>query len=190
MSDYRELLIGCGSRRERLFGVPGATTGWRNLTTLDYNPAHTPDVVWNLMSLPLPFESDTFDEIHAYEVLEHTGAQGDYVWFFRQWSEFWRILKPGGYFAATVPHKDSVWAWGDPSHTRVVQKEHLIFLSQQFYKDDVGVTAASDFRHIYKADFRITLVQEQKDTLAFMLKAVKPSEVQGEHRAVHVKGGA
>lgn len=173
----RELLIGCGSRRDKFMG-PSEHREWSNLTTLDNNRAHKPDWVWNLMDLPLPFDNDTFDEIHGYEVLEHTGAQGDYVFFFRQFSEFWRIMKPGGMLFATVPSRHSVWAWGDPSHTRIIQPESLTFLHQPAYTGGVGTTAMSDFRYIYRADFDILGTQDDGETHMFALQAVKPSRIE------------
>ena len=125
----QELLIGCGSNREKRLSCDGTKT-WTSLTTLDFNDHHKPDVVWDLHELPLPFPPEFFDEIHAYEVLEHVGRQGDWRVFFAQFNEFWRILKPGGHLAATCPSWHSPWAWGDPSHTRVLQKENLVFLNQ------------------------------------------------------------
>lgn len=166
----KELLIGCGSRRIKIIdnGKP-----FDELTTLDINPAHEPDVVWDLTNLPLPFDDETFDEIHAYEVLEHTGAQGDYRFFFAQFSDLWRLLKPDGVLFATVPLASSPWAWGDPSHTRVIPKETLMFLSQAEYEKQVGVTPMSDFRYIYNADFELVYLNENEHTLAFALRAVK-----------------
>jgi SAM-dependent methyltransferase len=66
----------------------------------------------------LPFDDNTFDEIHAYEVLEHIGKQGDWMRILREWSEWWRILKPGGHLYASSPLWSSEWAWGDPGHTQ------------------------------------------------------------------------
>jgi SAM-dependent methyltransferase len=169
-----ELLVGCGSSRERRFQIAGRT-GWSNLVTLDHNSDHAPDVVHDLNLLPYPFADDTFDEIHAYEVLEHLGQQGDAASFFGQFSELWRILKPGGYLAATCPSWRSPWAWGDPSHRRVITSGSLIFLSQHEYKRQVGNTPMSDFRNLYRADFEPALVREDEEHLVFVLKAIKPS---------------
>jgi SAM-dependent methyltransferase len=168
----KELLIGCGSSREKKIYLPGQED-WNDLITLDINANHKPDVVFNLNDLILPFEENSFDEIHAYEVLEHTGQQGDYRFFFAQFEEFYRILKPKGKFFATVPTPTSPWAWGDPSHTRIFCKEWLTFLRQKSYEEQVGVTSLSDFRYIYKADFEIILAQEQNDTLYFIVEANK-----------------
>jgi len=167
----RELLIGCGSAWDKRLTCDGSEE-WSNLTTLDYNKDHGAEVTWNLMDLPLPFNPDTFDEIHAYEVLEHTGTQGDYKFFFAQFSDFWRILKPNGHLLVTCPSRHSVWALGDPSHSRVLQKEMLIFLDQDAYKE-VGKSSISDFRSIYKAHFKPIHVNEGQDEFHFVLKAIK-----------------
>lgn len=196
MNTRKELLIGCGSRRikdrrlptwkeiERGQSMTGARLGteFENLVTLDINPAHAPDIVFNLCllgidSMPCIHDQrcpdNTYDEIHAYEVLEHIGRQGDAQTFFYQFTEFHRILKPGGLFYATCPAWFSQWAWGDPSHTRVITAGTLAFLSQKEYAKQVGKTPMSDFRDIYKADFDVVVADESTETLCFVLRAVK-----------------
>ena len=168
----KELLIGCGSNHEKKIVYDGIND-WSNLITLDYNKDHNPDICWDLLSLPLPFKDQEFDEIHAYEVLEHLGQQGDYKLFFAQFSEFWRLLKPNGYFLATCPSRNSVWALGDPSHTRIIQLEQLVFLSQEEYKIQNGKTTMSDFRNIYKADFKTVYGSDNGETVVFVLQAIK-----------------
>jgi predicted SAM-dependent methyltransferase len=164
-------LIGCGRKHDKRLTADGKWT-FHNPTTLDYNADHTPNVVWDLHNLPLPFEDSSFDEIHAYEVLEHVGAQGDYKTFFAQFTEFHRLLKTGGYFMATCPSRHSRWAWGDPSHTRILQKEQLHFLSQENYDKEVGKTSMSDFRSIYSADFETHWVEEGQEHFKFILKKI------------------
>lgn len=181
----KELLLGCGAARDKRLVVHGQPKAWGELTTLDNNPDHNPDVAFDLQTLGagrtgegwrwsrLPFEDNTFDEIHAYEVLEHIGQQGDYRTFFAQFEEFYRILKPGGFFCATCPSWQSIWAWGDPSHTRVITSGTLVFLSQAEYRRQVGKTPMSDFRSIYKGDFETVHCDEDEDFLRFALKAIK-----------------
>ncbi|HLY46440.1 MAG TPA: methyltransferase domain-containing protein [Stellaceae bacterium] len=147
---------------------------WDGLVTLDHNDDHKPDHIWDLEKIPLPFEENHFDEIHAYEVLEHTGAQGDWRFFFAQWSDFWRILKPDGLFHATVPMWNSIWAWGDPSHRRVINSGTLVFLSQAQYQRQVGKTPMSDFRFCYQADFEPVYHKETEHQYLFILRAKKP----------------
>ena len=172
-----ELLIGSGSSRDRRVAIDNRRE-WACLTTLDQNEDHHPDVVHDLEELPYPFPDDTFDEVHAYEILEHIGQQGDFRTFFAQFSEIWRILKPGGFLAATCPSYRSMWAWGDPSHRRVITSGSLVFLDQGEYVKQIGKTAMSDFRFCYRADFEVVSVQEDAQNLVFVIRAIKPSRLR------------
>ena len=155
-----ELLIGCGRSRAKVLSLNGVE--WKELVTLDSDPSCKPDVVHDLEVMPYPFEDERFDECHAYDVLEHMGRQGDWQFFFGQWAEFHRILKPEGLFLGIVPYQTSPWAWGDPSHTRIVTIEQLGFLSQKFY-EQVGNTAASDFRHCWRGHFELVFQQRMAE---------------------------
>lgn len=183
-----ELLLGCGRMRDKRI-VTGLGPDWKELITLDHNPDVNPDVLFDLSTIGkiigeptrgkfgeamLPFGDDKFDEIHAYEVLEHIGQQGDYKTFFAQFGEFWRILKPNGLLCATVPMWNNVWAWGDPSHTRIINDGTIVFLSQKCYQEQQGKTAMTDFRNIWTKDFDIHLTTEREGSYIFILRAVKP----------------
>ena len=169
---YRELLIGAGSRRAKSIHLTEHPT-FENVTTLDVDPLCKPDVLWDLNIGPLPFEPDTFDEIHAYEVLEHIGTQGDWRGFFAEFSDYWRILKPRGMLFGTCPDATSRWAWGDPGHTRIIGPECLTFLSQAQYVAQVGKTPMTDYRNVYKADFELEISQANSGTHHFGLRAIK-----------------
>lgn len=130
----------------------------------------------DLNKFPYPFEDNLFDEVHAYEVLEHLGHQGDYEAFFAQFSEFWRILKPNGVFVASVPSMHSDWVWGDPGHTRLITQGTIVFLSQKQYAAQVGITPATDYRNIYKGDFEAIELKDDGETFWFVLKAVKEAK--------------
>lgn len=216
MGEYRELLIGCGHRREKLLGLPGEKLEWRGLVTLDQNIECAPDLLVDLNSYPWgsdfdrngvvwkdkrgevqPMRQDktvldfpvlgesVYDEVHAYEVLEHLGSQGDAVAFFACFSEIYRLLRPGGCLFATVPSRYSGWLWGDPSHRRVILPESLVFLVQPQYTaqcDGPNRTPMSDFRNLYQADFDIVASTDDHTSHTFCLRAVKPSRI-------HLKGG-
>jgi SAM-dependent methyltransferase len=170
----RQLLIGAGADHSRkvLIDYDG---DWEELHTLDINPDHNPDFLWDLEKLPYPIDSNSFDEIHAYEVLEHIGKQGDWRFFFKQFSEFWRILKPNGVFCGTSPALSSPWLWGDPGHSRVISNECFVFLDQAEYIKQVGVTPMSDYRFVYKADFERLHSEVKQGTFVYALRAIKPS---------------
>lgn len=177
-----ELLIGCGNHREKTLKSP-ARPDWTALTTVDIDPNCGADVEWDISRLPLPFDDESFDEIHAYHVLEHVGGQGDYRFFFAQFEDFWRLLKPDGIFAGIVPAPGSPWIFGDPGHTRFFAPELLTYLDQTQYVKQVGTTAFADYRHVYRADFEIGYIQiinnadGAPDQFCFAMRAQKPARL-------------
>ncbi len=169
---------------------------WQNLTTVDLNPECKPDFCTDLNTLDLGFSelplderllellepaecgrrfrTNTFEEIHAYEVLEHLGRLGDAASFFRDFGELWRILTPGGFLCATVPSRYSQWLWGDPGHTRAILPASLVFLGRPHYDSYVGSSPSSDYRTLYAGDFDIIRTHDDEKTHTFVLQAVKP----------------
>lgn len=171
---------------------------WQNVTTVDINPQCKPDFCTDLNTLDLGFaelpqneqllellepaecghrfRADTFDEIHAYEVLEHLGlgGRGDYVSFFRDFAELWRLLIPGGFLCATVPSRYSQWFWGDPGHTRAILPCSLVFLRRPHYDNALGSSPSSDYRGVFRGDFDILCSRDDEETHTFVLQAVKP----------------
>src|SRR6266581_3956947 len=112
---YRELLLGCGRARDKRIVIPGQTSrAWHHLTTADINRNVGADLWLDLNQDPPWYAhsqadpnyiahallSDFWDEIHAYEVLEHLGSLGDAASYLAQMSELWRLLKPNGYLCA------------------------------------------------------------------------------------------
>ena len=199
----KQLLIGCGHSRVKRLGwpMPKWDREWDDLYTLDFNVDVAPDILCNLNSIWHTESSgkrwraesdrkecverdidgveflrdDFFDEVHAYEVLEHLGRQGDFVSFFDTFSNLYRILVDGGLVIATVPSRFSGWLWGDPGHTRAILPEHLSFLDQTVYAKECGKTTRSDYRFIWKCDFETLVSHDDKATHAFILKAHKPA---------------
>lgn len=172
-----ELLIGCGRNREKKLAF-GSKRMWSGLVTLDVNPDCNPDVKWDLTGPgPLPFEENSCDEIHAYNVLEYTGVQGDWRFFFAQWMDFYRILKPGGVFFGISPAQTSAWAWGDPGHTRMISPECLTFLHQPEYDKEGSMASMTDYRLVFQGDFDRLHDTDNGLTYQFALQAVKPSRL-------------
>ena len=172
-----ELLLGCGNfRQKRLYFQDKPE--WDHLVTLDIDPSCSPDVVWDLNQRPLPFESHTFDELHVYDVLEHLGTQGDWRGFFEEFTEYHRLLKPNGLMFIIVPHWSNVWAFADPGHTRVLPAEIFTFLDQDNYTD-VGQSAKTDYRGIWKHSFKLIHCEQTTGHTNIILKAIDAStEIQ------------
>lgn len=169
----RELLIGCGNSRAKKLSFDD-NWQWQDLTTMDHDPNCGADIVHDLDRTPWPVADDAFDEVHAYEVLEHLGQQGDFRSFFAHFGEIYRVLKDGGIICATVPVWNDVWAWADPSHRRVIAPQTLVFLDQTQYAAQVGKTAMTDFRWLWKGDFEPIAAEVVGGCFKFALKAHKP----------------
>lgn len=170
------LVLGCGNSRKHVMHVGSeadlATMGttfddnFEDVWTIDMDPGAKPKILWDLEKLPWPVPKASFDQVHAYEVLEHLsaggfdevhayevlcnlGAVGDWKFFFALWRQIWDVLKPGGIVCATTPWWESVWAWQDPGHRRVYSTELLTYLDQDEYIRQVGVTAMTDYRSVW-----------------------------------------
>lgn len=163
------LLIGCGNSREKRIRIPGKEEWSLPLVTMDMDPDCGADIVHDIEQRPLPFASDSFDEMGAFDVLEHVGKQGDWRGWFDEMAEYWRILKPGGWFYIIVPVGAA--AFYDPGHTRFFSKMHFGFLNQRFYEEQRRLkTTATDYRHYWRLNFEIRLTQEETDLLGVILE--------------------
>lgn len=164
------LLLGAGHDRRKKVAWASAPDWTGELVTLDHNPACAPTVLWAMPASPLPFPEETFDEIGAYDCLEHWGAQGDWQGFFEEFGEYHRILKPGGRMGILVPIGED--ALGDPGHTRFFHANHFAFLSQAFYARGLAAgQPLTDYRTWWRKDFEVELLQrEGHHHLAVMLR--------------------
>ncbi len=146
------LLIGCGNSREKKVALSGAAFFVEPLCTLDMNPDCGANFVHDLDERPLPFNSEYFDELAAYDVLEHLGRQGDWKGFFEEFAEYWRILKPGGLFGILVPTGPDYLA--DPGHTRFFSIDWFRFLNQNWYAAALAKgEQVTDYRWFWKHSF-------------------------------------
>ena len=170
MSTKRELVLGAGNQRLPKLKTVDSMGQYESPLFLDIDENCNPDILWDLNDLPLPFDDNEFDEIHAYEVLEHIGRQGDWKGFFAEWQEYHRILKPNGKLMASVPSINSPWLWGDPGHTRAISVETLTFLDQSAYEEQVGKGAMTDYRHWYQGDFRLLYQSDDESQFFFVME--------------------
>lgn len=155
----RSLLIGCGTNHTKQLMYAGKSEWTGALTTMDMNPNCGADIVWDMEVRPLPFNTDTFDEIGAYNCMEHWGKQGDWRGWFDEMAEYHRILKPGGIMGILVPIGQDALA--DPGHTRFFQSNYFGFLSQAFYEqNEVKKTCFTDYRWYWRLNFDVMYIEE------------------------------
>ena len=154
-------------------------------TTLDMNKKAYPDICFNLNRIEswipwwnrIPVKDNTFDEIHAYEVMEHYGRQGNFKGFFRGMRELWRIMKPGGFLLGASPVHSSMWAWGDPGHTRLIGEGTFFYLSPNMYKL-LGKSPVSDYRqYVDPCWWDIKFLEEKGGGTHFGLQKLMPEQV-------------
>lgn len=172
----RSLLIGCGhSREKKVFQADNP--GWAGeLMTVDMSPDVGATYVMDMSKqydhnglFYFPSEDESFDEIGAYDSLEHWGAQGDWKAWFSEMAEYHRILKPGGTMGILVPIGGDALA--DPGHTRFFGKNHFGFLSQAFYKkNEEAGTCFTDYRWFWKLNFDILFIEESTHHIACLLR--------------------
>ncbi|HEX4868845.1 MAG TPA: class I SAM-dependent methyltransferase [Acidimicrobiales bacterium] len=89
-------------------------------------------VTTNGDALKLPFPDDAFDRIIASEVLEHVSDDQQAL------HEIFRVLKPGGTLAATVPAwlpEQICWALSEEYHAPFVEGGHVRIYSEPTLRD-------------------------------------------------------
>ncbi len=158
------LILGYGGRFDRRIKWNGAheedLRDGNNVTTHDYDPKHEAHFDIDLNKLPYDcWHDETFDEIHAYEVLEHCGTQGDAAFFFDQFRELHRILRPGGLIAISVPDWQASVAWGVPDHKRVLPPGIFTFLSPTYEQRMKDVQGAGDYS-MWRGDMDFRLAMQ------------------------------
>jgi cyclopropane fatty-acyl-phospholipid synthase-like methyltransferase len=172
------LMLGAGSGAplRRLVSPTSTIETETTWLTLDSNEECNPNELFDLEALEeggaLPFPHRTFDEVHAYEVLEHFGRQGDYRGLFATFRAIWAVLKLDGLLLGTCPSLKSDWLWGEPGHTRVISHKTLSFLQKEHY-DQLGKTACSDYRSLVNPCWwKIQHSEDIGETYTFVLRKV------------------
>ena len=93
------------------------------------------DVVHDLANTPWPLPSDAFNEVHAYDVIEHledvVGAM----------QEIHRVCRAGARVLITVPHFSAANAFTDPTH-----RHQFSAFSFDYFSDGHDLAFYSDAR--------------------------------------------
>lgn len=155
----RALLLGCGSSRERKVSIgDDRATDFTDfdLVTVDMNPDCNPTYVCMLPELPPNL--GTFDEIHAYDSLEHWGIQGDWKGWIDEMERYHDLLNPGGRFFTLVPAGEDRFT--DCGHVRFFGENYFTILSNAWYEQQAAKgNHVGDYRWYRKKDFNILALQ-------------------------------
>ena len=172
------LILGVGNCKERRICPPDRARDFSdvNLTTVDIDPNCNPTHVLDMDAIcALPFMPETFDEIHAYDSLEHWGTQGDWRGYFDEFERYHTILKPDGCMYIIVPYTTDYFA--DPGHKRFFSMNHFAMLDQRFYKhsleNNLNVT---DYRFYWKKHLEVIFNKVTPDHIAVILQKKEYSD--------------
>lgn len=147
--------------------------GWINLDRVAGEGA---DIVVELGMESIPLEDHSVDCVFASHVLEHIH---DIISAMR---EIHRVLKPGGYLVAAVPHAGHDGAWDDPTHVRA-------FTGTSFGYFDARVYLIPGQPGFYPSpvDYRFSVVKvdlvPEMDIVASVQRE-HPLDVEKQHAAI------
>lgn len=142
---------------------------------IDILPLPKVDIVWDLERTPWPLPDECVLTATASHVLEHinphggdkrlqglvelliakgifTKAEGDEYMglpgpgFINVMNEIWRILKPGGQFAAVMPHAESPGMLQDPTHCNFVNENTFHYFDPDPERNNIGAQLFNFYR--------------------------------------------
>ena len=144
---------------------------------VDASAACSPDVVFDLETLPWPWEDSVADSVVFNHSLEHMGHNPKV--FLGIMSELYRICKAGAEIFINVPHPRHDHFIGDPTHVRPITPIVLSLFDREKndYWKKVGA-ANSPFAHYLGVNFKVVATEITPDEEYRLACAEKTMSVQ------------
>lgn len=119
--NFSSLDLGCGIEPRNPFGT-------KNIYGIDIRSSDNPNILSaDLFCSPIPFASDKFDFVCAYDFIEHIPRtviqESTRFPFIDLMSEIHRVLKPGGLFYSHTPAYPFKQAFQDPTHVNIITED-------------------------------------------------------------------
>jgi len=128
------LHVGCGMKNKSRTTKVFAGADWTEVR-YDIDPSVNPDILGSMTNLD-SIEDDSFDAIFSSHNIEHLYPHEVPIAL----AEFWRVLKPAGYFVVTCPDLQSV--------AKVVAEDKL---TEPAYSSPAGPISALDILYGHRA---------------------------------------
>ena len=127
-----KLNIGCGLKIKQ---------GYINVDKDDYGDSRI--LIHDLSTFPWPFPDNQFEEVQAFEILEHLPDQVATM------TEIHRVCQDGASVIISVPHFSGENTWADPTHLRGYTTRTFKYFCEgglypmfRFKKQELRVSAA------------------------------------------------
>ncbi len=152
-------------------------TGWVNL---DKYETTEPDVLFDLESLPWPFDSDSVTEALFNHSLEHIGQDSSV--FLAVIVELYRVCADGAVVRINAPHPRHDHFNGDPTHVRVITPDVLNLFSKKKCEDWQRTGVANSPLALYlNVNFEVTSIGKVLDPKYYALwesKKISQAELE------------
>lgn len=121
---------------------------------VDASPVCSPDIIFDLETLPWPWKTSVADSVIFNHSLEHMGQ--DSRVFLGIMKELYRICKDGAEIFITVPHPRHDHFLGDPTHVRPITTLMLNLFDRQQndYWKSIGAST-TPLAHYLDVNFKI-----------------------------------